>query len=53
MGLAAGYNMFGGSAMNVNLMAGVNKEIQGPISSQDFFNKACSRAQDRLDSETE
>ena len=53
MGLAAGYNMFGGSAMNVNLMAGVNKERQGPISSQDFFNKACSRAQDRLDSEIE
>ena len=26
-GLAAGYNIFGASTMNINLMAGVNKEI--------------------------
>lgn len=52
-GMAAGYNMFEAGGVSMSLTAGVNKEIQEPISSQEFFNKACKRAQERLESEIE
>lgn len=53
-GMAAGYNLlFGSQTLSMNLMAGVNKEIQAPLSSQDFFSKACERASARLESEIE
>ena len=41
--LSAGFQgkLFGAQTQSMTLMAGVNKEIQEPISSQDFFSKAC------------
>ena len=52
--LAAGYNkLFGAQTATMNLMAGVNKEIQAPLSSKEYFSKACQRASERLESEIE